>query len=57
MQEPSIEAIFEDMDFIAGMITEETSQEGLGRIESIIRHLALLGFKTLDDKRKSHPLR
>lgn len=56
MQEPSIEAILEDLYFIAGKITEEISQEGLGRIESIIRHLASLGFKTLDTERKSHTI-
>lgn len=56
MQEPSIEAILEDVDFIAGKITEEISQEGLGRIESIIRHLTSLGFKTLDAQHQSRTI-
>ncbi len=56
MQETSIEAILEDVFFIAGKITEEATQEGLGRIESIIRHLTSLGFKTLDAQHKSHTI-
>ncbi|MFM5174442.1 hypothetical protein ACEUAO_03225 [Aeromonas caviae] len=56
MQEPSIEAILEDLYFIAGKITDDHRPMPLGRVESSIRHLVVLAMKALDAQRKSHTI-
>lgn len=56
MQEPSIEAILEDLYFIAGKITDDHRPMPLGRVESSIRHLVVLAMKALAAQRKSYTI-
>ncbi|QTL92303.1 hypothetical protein AjGTCBM29_00125 [Aeromonas jandaei] len=40
---PDVETVFDDIDYVARLITEKSQPEDHGRVESIIRSLVIVG--------------
>ncbi|MFQ2222465.1 hypothetical protein [Aeromonas enteropelogenes] len=46
---PDVETVFDDIDFVAKLITDTSSPADHGRVESIIRSLVIIGRQSVSN--------